>query len=448
MLKRLALIAIISAAAAVLVSKDAFAAEGAGGSRLFVLNAPSTGSAGFDSILTFDPSGDGGILFGAHNRILGARTVVCGPVEPRHILLPVTNFSLGIDSVLEIDSTGQVINVTPGLGGPAGGGSRFAFDAAGNTYVAALSTIFKNGTPFAAIPVPGGVGDLAIDSRGNIYVSYPFSEKIFRVDPSGLVTVFAESGVNGLKTPFGLAVDSADNLLVASNPPSAPGVILKFTPAGTSTVFASNITFQPGIRSLAFHDGVLYVPLSTDNQILAFDSTGHSTVFADDTDGVNAPVAISVGACPVAEPLVTMLNDTVSFTPLPSTFQTSSDNSGCPPVGSGGVTGTFRFSGTLTNTSGITPLRGLYAQVKTLTNGNVLRNADGGPFGATAVLTVPRTGGFADGLLNSGESVDVPFDVCFRASVIRPGFPPDSRFTFLVDVLGIKGGDTAGSAER
>jgi len=81
-------------------------------------------------------------------------------------------------------------------------------------------------------------------------------------------------------------------------------------------------------------------------------------------------------------------------------------------------------------------------QVKTLTNGNVLRNADGGPFGATAILTIPQTGSFADGLLGPGESVDVPFDVCFRSFATGREGIVNSRFTFLVDVLGIEGGNS------
>ena len=76
------------------------------------------------------------------------------------------------------------------------------------------------------------------------------------------------------------------------------------------------------------------------------------------------------------------------------------------------------------------------AQVRTLTNGNLLQNADGGPFGAGATLTIPRTGDFADGLLSSGESVDVPFNICLKNTF---------RFTFLVDVLGIEASDVGNS---
>jgi hypothetical protein len=57
-----------------------------------------------------------------------------------------------------------------------------------------------------------------------------------------------------------------------------------------------------------------------------------------------------------------------------------------------------------------------------------LQNADGGPDGVGATLTVPQADGFADGLLSPEEAVDVPFVVCLQER---------SPFRFLVDVLGI-----------
>jgi hypothetical protein len=73
------------------------------------------------------------------------------------------------------------------------------------------------------------------------------------------------------------------------------------------------------------------------------------------------------------------------------------------------------------------PLAGLLVQVHTLGNDNRLLNADAGPGRAGATLRVPTADGLADGLLGTGEFVDVPFTVCLS------GIAP---FTFLVDVLG------------
>jgi len=62
-----------------------------------------------------------------------------------------------------------------------------------------------------------------------------------------------------------------------------------------------------------------------------------------------------------------------------------------------------------------------------LTNGNVLQNADSGPAGLAATLTVPHSGDYADGLLGPGETVDVPMVICLKDR---------SAFQFYVDVLG------------
>ena len=91
--------------------------------------------------------------------------------------------------------------------------------------------------------------------------------------------------------------------------------------------------------------------------------------------------------------------------------------------------GKFNFVATITNDSTSPSFSELVVQVETLTNGNVLLNADAGPavggFGAT--LTVPRRDGFSDGLLGPGEFVNIPFVICLRNT---------APFTFLVDVRG------------
>ena len=68
----------------------------------------------------------------------------------------------------------------------------------------------------------------------------------------------------------------------------------------------------------------------------------------------------------------------------------------------------------------------LRLQVRTLTNDNLLQNADWGPARIAAVLTVAETGGYADGVLSSGEAVDVPFVICLQDRI---------PFRFFVDVL-------------
>ena len=409
--------------------EDVLAGEPPPVTRIFVLNAPSSRSAGSDSILTFDALGKGGIFFGSQNRVEGARDIVCSPIKPEPVLLSVSQFALGKHELLTIDAAGNVGSAIPGPGIP-GDQFQLAFDRDENLYIASGGKIFKNGSLFASLPGAAGEGDLAADSSGNLYVTNIFASQLFRIDKLGNVTLFADAS-DGLNLPIGLALDGADNLFVANNTPSAAGSILKFAPSGTSSTFASNISFQPGIRSMVMSvDGAnnLYVPLENENKILKFDSTGNSSIFADERVGLNAPFGIVIGSCPVKEPLLTVVNNRVSLVPIVSTFQTSTDTTGCPA----GFLGKFGFGATLTHNSSSFSLANLMAQVKTLTNGNLLQNADGGPFGSGATLSIPRIDGFADGVLSSGESVNVPFSICLKNMV---------GFNFLVDVLGIEASD-------
>ena len=117
-----------------------------------------------------------------------------------------------------------------------------------------------------------------------------------------------------------------------------------------------------------------------------------------------------------------VVNDLVSFEPSPSTFDFTPDPTGCPE----GFAGKFSFEAQLTNSSE-SSLTALVVAVTTLTNGNLLQNADGGPGGVGAQLTVPQQDGFTDGVLRPEEFVDVPFVICLTQR--KP-------FQFVVDVLG------------
>lgn len=118
-----------------------------------------------------------------------------------------------------------------------------------------------------------------------------------------------------------------------------------------------------------------------------------------------------------------LVNDVVSLTTLADTYRTAADSTGCPA----GFMGTFSLVARLASRDSSPSLRDLRVQVITLTNGNLLRNADGGPGGLAARLTVPRTGMYADGVLSAGETVDVPLAICLKNN---------GPFQLLVDVLG------------
>jgi hypothetical protein len=150
--------------------------------------------------------------------------------------------------------------------------------------------------------------------------------------------------------------------------------------------------------------------------------------FCDTKPPVLMRPAMPGGRC-IAPSQPENINALVQSEPLPSTFTTPADPAGCPA----GVAGTFRFAARLTAKASSPSLTDLRVQVQTLTNGNLLQNADGGPGGVGATLTVPQADAFADGLLRPEEAVDVPFVVCLQER---------SPFRFLVDVLGIVSDDS------
>jgi hypothetical protein len=117
-----------------------------------------------------------------------------------------------------------------------------------------------------------------------------------------------------------------------------------------------------------------------------------------------------------------VVNDLVTFEPFPDTFTFTPDPAGCPR----GFVGTFRFEARLTNVSEHT-LSTLIVVVTRITNFNLLHNADDGPGGTGARLTVPHAEDFTDGVLSPGEFIDVLFRLCLTAR--RP-------FRFEVAVLG------------
>jgi CSLREA domain-containing protein len=123
-----------------------------------------------------------------------------------------------------------------------------------------------------------------------------------------------------------------------------------------------------------------------------------------------------------SKPLQTA-NSLVTFTPLPATYQTSRDTTGCPA----GYVGKFHFTADLTTKPGSPPLSHLVAEVASLTKGNVVLNADGGLGGDGATVTIGSNGQYADGLLMTKEHVALPVTLCLKTF---------NQFTFFVDVLG------------
>ena len=153
-----------------------------------------------------------------------------------------------------------IFKFTPGrvqstFGSIEGQGFGVAFDVAGNLFAAGNGNIYKfipdgTRTVFAdssQFPPNNGPIDLAFDRFGNLFAS---TESGLLSDPSNVIMKFTPNGVG---TPFatdldryprGLAFDRLGNLFVAQVgvDPNPGGNILKFTPNGVGTVF----TMVPG----------------------------------------------------------------------------------------------------------------------------------------------------------------------------------------------------------
>ncbi|MDE3145633.1 MAG: hypothetical protein KGL19_15895 [Bacteroidota bacterium] len=115
-----------------------------------------------------------------------------------------------------------------------------------NTFAAALGEkidVYSKKRP-PHFDFPSGV---AVDSKGNVYVSEAYNNKILKVTPAGIVTTFAGNGNQdstdgkgnkaGFNWPQGLAMDSKDNLFVAD---AGNNKIRMITPDGIVTTLAGN----------------------------------------------------------------------------------------------------------------------------------------------------------------------------------------------------------------
>ena len=113
-----------------------------------------------------------------------------------------------------------------------------AVDSSGNLYIAFQGTNQQGGvrkvdtsgtiTTFVGGPARGFSGDngpataarlsgprgVAVDSNGNVYIADNSNHRIRKVDTSGIITTFADTGVS---SPYGIAVDSSGNVYVAQD---------------------------------------------------------------------------------------------------------------------------------------------------------------------------------------------------------------------------------------
>lgn len=209
------------------------------------------------------------------------------------------------------DGTVSTLAGSAGLFGSAdgtGSAARFNFpvgiglDAAGNVYVAdsknfTIRKITPAGvvTTFAGAAFQPGSADgtgtaarfllpygLAVDAAGDVYVADGGNSLIRKITPAGVVTTLAGSAgqtglVNGtgasarFNLPFGLAVTSSGNLIVAD---SGNNAIRQVTPAGT----VSTLSGTAGLSGAV--DGTAAVARFNDPRGVAVNAAG--TIFVAD----------------------------------------------------------------------------------------------------------------------------------------------------------------------
>lgn len=139
-----------------------------------------------------------------------------------------------------------------------------AVDNSGNVYVAEYSKhcirrITQSGvvTTFAGLSGhpgssngSGGIArfynptGVATDSGGNVYVADSTNNMIRKITPAGVTSTFAGDGIGGstdspprFQSPYGVAVDSSDNVWVAD---TGNNTIRKITQAGVTSTFAGS----------------------------------------------------------------------------------------------------------------------------------------------------------------------------------------------------------------
>jgi sugar lactone lactonase YvrE len=159
-------------------------------------------------------------------------------------------------------------------------------DNVGNLYAGDYgSGVIRKFTPdgvrtfFTTVPLGSGVGLTGLASDGlNIYAAVFGTGNIFRINPGGVIT----SLIGNVDHPEGLAIDSFGNLFVSAG----NNQIVKFTPAGERSIFASADLLDP--TGMAFDNaGNLYVANFLSNRIQKFTSDGSGSLFA--STGLNRP---------------------------------------------------------------------------------------------------------------------------------------------------------------
>ena len=239
------------------------------------------------------------------------------------------------------------------------------------------------------------------------------------------------ASIEGVEEGRGIAVDGAGQAYVTGSTPSSDFPTLhasQSAPGGLDDAFVTKLTVNGALAYSTYLGGSVFDYGSG----IAVDGSGQAYVtgFTGSLDfpTLHASQPALRGSSDAFVTKITntnLVNDLVTLVPVLSTYRTTDDPTGCPS----GFVGTFSFDAWLTNKTSSPPLSDLAVQVKTLSNGNLLQNADGGPGGVGSTVTVLKRHGYTDGTLSRSEFVDVHFSICLKER--KP-------FSFFVDVLGMR----------
>ena len=326
--------------------------------------------------------------------------------------------------VTKLNASGTAILYSTYLGGSGrDGGFGIAVDAAGYAYI----TGHTSSTGF-----PGTAGSSLQPTLGGNLDAF-----VTKLNASGTAILYSTYlGGSAEDSGFGIAVDQAGHAYVtgesaSSNFPGTAGSPIQSTYGGDPT--DGFVTKLNATGTALLYSNYLGGSGRDSGRGIAVDTVGNAHVTGETYGGFpgisSSPIQGTYGGggdafvAKITSRII--INDLVTFEPLAPTYRTTTNPTGCPA----GFVGTFSFDARLTakDSRGSHDHSDLAVKVTTLSNGNLLHNADGGNGGVGSTLTVPYTSGYADGTLDPGESVDITFSLCLKAN---------TPFTFFVDVLG------------
>lgn len=320
--------------------------------------------------------------------------------------------------VLDSNNAGTTNNLAQGLIFAANHGARVInmslinYPTNSATLNNALQFARNAGSTLIACAGNGGIGNADISGPG----ASPLTISVGATDNKDVRAAFSGTGraldvvAPGVSLPT-IGLDRRNVVVFFSGCSAATPVV-----SGIATLLLS-------INSSLTHDEIHTILIETADDLVgppSEDTPGRDDFFGYGRVNMNKAILKGLAGQQI-------VNSFVTFEPLGSTFATTFDTAGWPA----NFAGKFGFNARLLNVSG-SSLSKLSAELAVLTGENLLQNADGGPAGVGATLTVPKTGNFSDGVLSPGEFVDVPFSICLKNTV---------GFNFLVDVLGIEAGD-------